>query len=190
MSSKRTIDHQVTLSVTTKKPSEIRRQVVSTFLDEQPGNDSETHRYTYWVESLSDGSRIYLRRPASLHKGMDFAIICERFWKHKNGNDRPPRHKDVDQELQTIAKKSAQRHRAIREALDKVWEGELPDDVVSGGLVLSGDLAAERALKLARWMFIEQDLAYWTGQGRRMLKRAFDHGLKAARVRQPAGGRS
>lgn len=48
-------------------------------MEEEPGmgagNDSS--KYTYYVETLADGNRVYLTRPAFLNKGFDFVIRVE-----------------------------------------------------------------------------------------------------------------
>lgn len=36
-------------------------------------------RYTYYVETLEDGNRIYLKRPANLHNGFDFLGCIEDY---------------------------------------------------------------------------------------------------------------
>jgi hypothetical protein len=41
-------------------------------------------------------------------------------------------------------------------------------------LLSTPERKAERALKLLKWMWIEQDITYWTGKGRQMLKRGID----------------
>ena len=51
--------------------AELRKIVVFKFLEEKPGlgrGDDASH-YRYNVETLSDGRRIYLTRPAYLKKG-------------------------------------------------------------------------------------------------------------------------
>ena len=55
---------------------DLRRIVVSKFLEEKPGLGSgdKTSRYRYYVGNLADGRRIYLKRPAYLKKGFDFRI--------------------------------------------------------------------------------------------------------------------
>ena len=54
----------------------IRQAVVLEFLNEEPGtgNKKLASKYIYYVETLRDGNRIYLERPAQLNKGFDFII--------------------------------------------------------------------------------------------------------------------
>lgn len=58
-------------------------------------NEAERVQFRYFVETLSDNKRIYLERPANLNKGCDFVVKIEDLIIFKNGNDRPPKHKDL-----------------------------------------------------------------------------------------------
>ena len=51
--------------------NEVRMRLVEELSKEIPGNgkDDYASRYTYYVEELLDGRRIFLRRPANLHNG-------------------------------------------------------------------------------------------------------------------------
>ena len=80
-----------TLNVDNLTRHQIRSKVLRTWDSQTPA--SGQHRYN--VEECTDGSKIYLLRPANLNKGCDFVIVSENFLKFKNGNDKPPKHKDV-----------------------------------------------------------------------------------------------
>ena len=56
-------------------------------------------KYRYFVETLTDGNRIYLERPGRLNKGCDFVILIENHVKFKNGNDRAPKHEFITDDL-------------------------------------------------------------------------------------------
>ena len=57
--------------------NEVRGRIITEFLKELPGtgNGENQSKYLYFVETLKDGNRIYLERPANLHNGFDFLII-------------------------------------------------------------------------------------------------------------------
>jgi hypothetical protein len=59
--------------------NEVRERVITEFLKEAPGtgNGENQSKYLYFVETLKDGNRIYLERPANLHNGFDFLINVE-----------------------------------------------------------------------------------------------------------------
>jgi hypothetical protein len=59
-------------------------------LKEEPGTgkgDAATH-YTYYVERLSDGKRIFLTRPGFLNKQFDFVINVEGVNFNNKGSGR------------------------------------------------------------------------------------------------------
>ncbi len=168
------VHHELDLVLTARDRRGIREQVVGYWLAEESGSVSVCHRYRYWVESLSDGSRIYLERPARLNKGIDFVIYCERFLYWRNGNDRPPGHGDLLRELRDLSTLSQEHRREIRESLRAIWDCLPPEEAMVKLVLLQKDLRAERCLKLARWFFVEQDLTYWTESGRYMLRAAIE----------------
>lgn len=49
-------------------------RVIEFFASEVPGTGrgDDAAQYIYYVETLNDGKRIYLQRPANLHNGFDF----------------------------------------------------------------------------------------------------------------------
>ena len=129
-------------------------------------------KYRYFVEQLADGKRIYLERPGALNKGCDFVIFIEDLYVYKNGNNKPPSHKDLYADL-----KKKKKHLSLR-----IWQ-YLIDSIEAIHLIQhpSIQLKSERAVDslapmsaeqirlLCKWFFIEQDLTYWSGQGRDML---------------------
>lgn len=169
----------LTLSVKENTRAEQRRRVVETWLAERPGTTAERHTYRYDVETLSNGRKIYIKRPARLNKGMDFVIYCEGWLKNKtNPNDKPPSFRHLLDAITTFANPSGSRDlvrlTAIHDGLRRVWQCEPPETVQSADRALDGNVDAERILKLAKWFFIEQDLTYWTESGREMLMLGID----------------
>lgn len=57
--------------------NDIRMKVVNELAKELPGEGKNelASKYTYYVETLNEQRRIYLRRPAFLHNGFDF-VVC------------------------------------------------------------------------------------------------------------------
>ena len=98
------------------------------------GNDSS--KYTYYVETLSDGNREYLTRQAFLNKGFDFVIRVENAdYGHKGS------YKFECQDIKEIEYSE---------------------------LHFESGLSPEHILKVIKWLFIEQDIAYWNYSGRNM----------------------
>lgn len=136
--------------------------VINTWLKETLGT-----QYRYFVETLADGNRIYLLRPARLNKGCDFVIHAENRCVWKNGNDKPPSHKFLFEQLESIKQSStASEWDDALSLITKVYHCEniFPNAVVSPDL--------ELCLQLVKWFFIEQDVTYWNHNGREMLYNA------------------
>lgn len=170
-------DHSESFRVSSRSRANVRSEVVRRWLAEKAGDRTNRHRYRYDVETLADGSTIYLKRPTRLNKGMDFVIYCQNFKQWKNGNDKPPRHVDLEDELRELCKAvkgSAKRKSLFRSALLEIWNCVPPEEVLAAMPELARDLRSERILKIARWFFIEQDLTYWTESGRWMLRGALE----------------
>ncbi len=124
-----------------------------------------------FVETLRNGNRIYLERPGRLNKGCDFVIFIENHITFNNGNDKPPRHDFITNDLiiknQNLTKAN---WNLLLQAIEAIYNCE-PFQIAfafCNNLPTSGE-TYELILKTLRWLFIEQDVTYWSGQGRNML---------------------
>ena len=72
--------------------NDVRMRVVNTLASEEPGtgNGDQASKYIYYVETLSNGDRVYLQRPANLHNGFDFLVCVENANYAKEGERRRP----------------------------------------------------------------------------------------------------
>src|ERR1044072_9029493 len=148
----------------------IREEMLGHWMREKPGTQELRNLYRYNVETLANGSGIYLMRPARLNKGCDFVIYCEDFLKFKNGNPKPPEQRTLIDELDALTSISPEHKIERLTALRRVWDCENVDVVVANLHHFDGNIQAERALKLAMWLFIEQDVTYWIESGRQMIR--------------------
>jgi hypothetical protein len=170
--------------------SEIRAVLLQTWRSEKPGDDSQTNQYKYRVETLENGSSIYLLRPAWLNKGCDFVIYCENYLKFKNGNSKPPQHRHLLKSIRQIAKALTDPElNAFEKAFQKVFECKKVDRVFSRLPPALRNIRVERLLKLAKWFFIEQDITYWTKSGRLMLYNAVTYTFCSVKKRRLNTGR-
>jgi len=163
----------LTIELQSTERAAIRAEVFQHWIAEKPGTANVRNTYRYTVETLFDGSRIYLTRPTRLNKGADFVICCERFTKFKNGNDRPPSHSDLVNQVRELGHPDSQLKELLT-ALRRIWECDDSAQVVQDLKLLRGNVKAQRVLLLAKWFFIEQDVTYWTESGRHMLRHAFE----------------
>ena len=158
---------KLSLNIDNLSREKIREKILQTWIKEDPG----VEHYRYDVETCQDSGTIYLLRPARLNKGCDFIINSEIFLKFKNGNDKPPSYEDVKTLIESFCRGNLSIIKTMKAASKQVYECDKPDTVMDKYPVLKTipNCAAERSLKLLRWMWIEQDITYWHGQGRAML---------------------
>lgn len=142
------------------------------FLLAKWAKESVAQKYRYFVEKLSDGGRVYLERPGRLNKGCDFVIFIEDLFLYKNGNNRPPSHKDLCIDLhnkKTHLSKTNWKHLiASIEAVHTMASYTVPPECEEAINRLPL-MSLEQIQLLCKWLFIEQDLTYWSGKGRDML---------------------
>ena len=147
------------------------RNSIRQFLLQTWSNEIIYTKYRYFVEILNNGDRIYLERPGRLNKGCDFVIYIENRHIWKNGNDKPPTHNFILNDL--ILKKqsfSAQQWDSLFLAIEIIFNcGNYNVTLTYTNNLPNIGLNSECLLKLIRWFFIEQDITYWSGSGREML---------------------
>jgi hypothetical protein len=109
---------------------ELRRIVVNKFLDEEPGlgKGELSSKYRYYVETLDDGRKIYLTRPAYLKKGFDFRINVER--TRFLTNREYPKHEDVFDDLRAKIKENPDAYERLHEVMERVYNCEDPDNIL------------------------------------------------------------
>jgi hypothetical protein len=147
---------------------QIREYLLLTFI----GEDCQT-KLRYFVETIGE-QRIYIERPGRLNKGCDFVIYVENQIVWKNGNDKPPTHEFIIEDL-AIKKKvlSEIEWNFLMSAIKDIYDVKTFEVAFSKIVNLPQiGLSYELILKLLRWFFIEQDITYWARSGREMLYNA------------------
>lgn len=152
----------------------LRAAVLLKWAEEECGSADAYQRYRYNVEKLSKGDWIYLHRPARLNKGCDFIVNCVPLIPRDDGKQyKNPRQQDLIAELKLISEHITDGHKRILTAVEAVWHCENVKKVCDSLCNSIGDpdwaFRAERALKVAKWLFIEQDITDWNTSGRAML---------------------
>jgi hypothetical protein len=152
----------------------LRIAVLMKWAEEGHGRAGAHQRYRYDVETLCNGTRIYLYRPAWKNKGCDFEVRCEDPILRDGGKlQGRPSHADIVTEFCAITETHPQLRQLIRASIERVWNCEDVNVVCTGLLSHLNDdvwrLRAERDLKIVKWLFIEQDITDWNTSGRAML---------------------
>lgn len=146
---------------------EIRKKVINAFMEELPGD-----RYEYWyeVETLSDGRKIFLRRPTRRFD-FDFKIEVE-------GMSIKGTHGDIVNDLKDKRNENEEKFKLLMKAIDEVYNGKDVNTVIEYfNLNFKTGLSTELLLKLLKWMFILEDIYYWNYKGRKKLMDAIKDDL-------------
>lgn len=150
--------NSITLNINATDKASYRKQLIPEFLNEQPSTANNVIEYFYYVDNLQGGNRIYLKRPTSLNKGVDFEVRVEhvQFKYGVYGNvistGNRPSHDD-----------------SYRNLLDRTYNCcPFLDSEYSVFSFTSGH-SVEIIFTALRWFFIEQDIMYWNRSGRAML---------------------
>lgn len=150
---------------------EIRNQVIMKFLDEEPGTGKGKNcsKYIYYVENLKNGNKIYLRRPASLNKGVDFTVHIENIkFRHKGVVDMPS-HANIIEDLKLKLFESPNEYDKVRDIINKLYNCEEVTESEYNKIRFKQGHPIDAILKSIKWLFIEQDVTYWNWSGRGML---------------------
>ena len=153
-----------------KTKQEIRKYILNLWLEEKPNT-----QYRYFVEKFKNSQaqekRIYLQRPAQLNKGCDFVIYCEDLIIFKNGNDKPPKHSFIIEDIQNKKSKNNDLE-ILKKSIEHIFNCQSylkATENLSDLKKWGNGLSYEVILKLLKWYFIEQDITYWLRTGRNML---------------------
>lgn len=153
------------------------KQDIRQFLLMTWAQETISTKYRYFVDTLTSGQSIYLERPGRLNKGCDFVIFAENALVFGNGNDMPPSHNYILDDLR-IKKNNLlpQEWNSLLSAISAIHSCNTYETAKQFLVNLPNiGLSYELILKLLRWFFIEQDLTYWSGVGRDMLHQAIQN---------------
>lgn len=148
--------------------NEVRERVIAEILKEAPGtgNGENQSKYLYFVETLKDGNRIYLERPANLHNGFDFLINVENInFSTTNRVKYNPSHDNIFNDLKAKKEEYPEKYKKLYKLIEDVYNCKEIEDT---NLQFDSGYSVDLILKVAKWFFIEQDIRYWNYSGRAM----------------------
>ncbi len=162
--------------------AQMREALIACFLHEVAGtgNGDNASRYQYNVE-IYENYGIYLRRPTQLNKGFDFTVNVQGMYFKKNRRYSNPSHNDICEALNCCRNKYPDEYGAVREAIIAIYECR-NIDLSHINAYFPDYEGVEHPIQIIllaiKWLFMEQDCAYWNYSGRSMLfKRLTDQGL-------------
>lgn len=150
---------------------EIRTELVTLFLNENPGTGTgeNCNQYKYFVDTLENGNRIYLKRPARLNKGFDFEVHVENTTFSNLRRKTMPSHRNIYEDLIQKRLENANKFIQVRGFINMIYDCNIiPDDELRTINFEVGH-STETIIKAINWLFIEQDITYWNWSGRRKL---------------------
>ena len=152
--------------------NDIRMKVVNEFAKEVPGEGKNelVSKYTYYVETLNDNRRIYLRRPAFLHNGFDFVVCVEGINFNPCGRRRDyPTHDDILNDLKEKYHEDPEKYKYLFVALRAIYDCAYVNLEPLNSVHFKSGFPCDLLIKTLKWLFIEQDIRYWNYSGRDML---------------------
>lgn len=164
---------QVKYTLPTGNRRSMRINLISTFLQEEPGNGIKelASRYQYYVESFQNYD-IVLNRPTQLNKGFDFTVNIKGMFFKKTRRYTAPSHGDVINALQYAKAYYPHIYPTIAKNIQDIYNCQ-PFTATPSGVLFpdyDGNLHPIEIMLLAiKWLFMEQDCAYWNYSGRAML---------------------
>lgn len=150
-----------------------RKALISCFLNEEAGvgKGNDASRYRYNVESY-DGYDIFLKRPTQLNKGFDFTVNVQGMFFKKNRRYSNPSHEDIFKALTCCRNECSEEYDAVKDAIIAIYECKNIDlsHINAYFFDYEGNQHPIQIIILAvKWLFMEQDCAYWNYSGRKML---------------------
>ena len=150
----------------------MRENLIKTFLRENPGTGigNNASRYHYNVEQFGN-YKIFLKRPTQLNKGFDFTVNIDGLFFKKNRRYCNPSHQDIIDALTNCKVNFPHIYPSIAQELQQLYDCESVSLIPSGATFCdyaNNKHPIEIILLAVKWLFMEQDCAYWNYSGRAM----------------------
>lgn len=139
--------------------NDVRMRVVQKFSEEVPGTGrgDDVSGYTYYVETLKNGDRIYLQRPANLYNGFDF-LVCVENANYAEPGKRVrnfPKHEDIEADLELKKQENPEMYEKLYDLLKKVFECHDVTDEEIDAIQFTSGFPVDHIVKATKWLFIE-----------------------------------
>lgn len=155
--------------------AQMREDLTRLFLAEQPGTgkNENTSRYRYNVEKFGDRYCVFLKRPTRLNKGFDFTVNVEGLYFRNVKSYSNPSHKDVVAALKDCQNRCPEIYESeVKPILRDVYDCKpVRLNAVSDAKFIDFENRLHPIaviLLTVKWLFMEQDCAYWNYSGRAM----------------------
>lgn len=171
--------YTITFNLPSTNRAQMRKDLITQFIQEQPGtgNGNLASRYTYQVEKLNNNYSIYLRRPTQLNKGFDFTVNISGLKFKKNICYSTPSHTDIINALMDCKNHfPAIYQNQIIPYLHNIYNCIPVNFTNLTGATFADYQQIQHPIEIIllaiKWLFMEQDCAYWNYSGRTMFYNA------------------
>lgn len=149
-----------------------RKALIECFLTELPGTGTGDYasRYQYNVETYGDYG-IFLKRPTQLNKGFDFTVHISGVLFKKNRRYSNPSHQDIFDALFCCKNSMPIEYKKVKAAILEIYNCQIVNlsHINATFCDYEGATHPIQIILLAiKWLFMEQDCAYWNYSGRNM----------------------
>ena len=147
--------------------SELRKQIINLFLEEEPGTGKgeETTRYNYLVKRKGN-KEVYLKRPAQFNNGFDFTLNVSNINFNERGRATTrPTHENILDDLRQKKEAKEDLYKELKLQIQKIYKCLMLDRIEFDFGV---GIDTEILLECIKWLFVEQDVTYWNYSGRAM----------------------
>lgn len=175
--------HEIDFVLPSGDRQTMRKTLISAMLNEEPGvgRGALGSRYQYNVESFQEYG-IFLKRPTQLNKGFDFTVNTSGLCFKKSRRYSNPSHQDIFDALEDCKINYPDKYQFVIKAISKIYNCENADFGIPISLTFHDFEGTEHPIEIMllaiKWLFMEQDCAYWNYSGRAMFYSALrDRGL-------------
>lgn len=165
--------HEVNLTIRGKNREEMRKALISVMLDEEAGSGrgEKCSHYQYNVETYQ-GYGIYLKRPTQLNKGFDFTVNVNGMYFKKNRRYSNPSHQDIFDALNSCKTNYPDKFNFVSDIILRLYNCEDVNFEKLQGVEFLDYEGKSHPIAIIllsiKWLFMEQDCAYWNYSGRNM----------------------
>ncbi len=148
----------------------MRTSLINLFLNETAGcgTGENASRYRYNVEYYNNYI-IFLKRPTRLNKGFDFTVNIQGLYFKKQRTYKNPSHEDIFYALNYCRTHYPNEYAKVSSAIIDLYNCKSPDlsNIQAYFVDYEGNNHPIQIILLAiKWLFMEQDCAYWNYSGR------------------------
>jgi len=151
---------------------EIVKIVVSAFIDFEKDKKGRDVEFRYPVETLSNGERLYIRRPG-VKWNFDFKVELPINCGLEEG-----RHDQIALLLRRLKEQDEQKFDRLWQMITSLYNcsnNDVDDMLLRNPISYEGMPATDILLKVIKWLFIMEDIIYWHYEGRAFLYNFFSY---------------